>query len=120
MEQYVVYVRVDEQNRITEIQSSAFLASADGWIKIDSGFGDRYYHAQGNYLEKQLYDERCICRYKLVDGQPVERTQDEMDADDSGIEPSPSLETRVSILEEKVDGEMSDQREALNLLGIYA
>jgi len=31
----------------------------------------------------------------------------------------PTLEQRVTTLEEKVDGEMEDQQEALNLLGVY-
>lgn len=81
MQPYVVYVKVDESNRITAINSSAFLADVTGWTEIDSGYGDKYHHAQGNYFDKPLYDERGICRYKLVNGRPVERTQEEMDAD---------------------------------------
>lgn len=81
MNPYAVLVRTDEQNRITEINSSAFVDAADGWIEIDSGFGDRFHHAQGNYLPKPLMDERGVYRYKLEEGQAVERTQEEMDAD---------------------------------------
>ena len=120
MKPYIVYVKHDEQNRIIAVNSSAFLANVDGWVEIDSGFGDRYHHAQGNYLGKPLYDDRGIYRYKLVNGQPVERTAEEMEADYEYVEPQPSLESRVEILETKFDGEMSDQREALNLLGVYA
>ena len=81
MQPYVVYVKVDESNRVTSINSSAFLADVTGWTEIDSGYGDKYHHAQGNYFDKPLCDERGICRYKLVNGRPVERTQEEMDAD---------------------------------------
>jgi hypothetical protein len=81
IENYKVYVKVDENNRIIEINSSAFISSTEGWIKIDEGLGDKYHHAQGNYLPKLLMDERGVYRYKLENGQTVERTQEEMDAD---------------------------------------
>lgn len=81
MNPYAVLLRTDEQNRITEINSSAFVADANGWTKIDEGWGDKYHHAQGNYLPKPLMDERGVYRYKLEEGQTVERTQEEMDAD---------------------------------------
>lgn len=78
---YIVYVKLDDANRITAINSSAFLPDATGWTQIDSGFGDRYHHAQGNYFPKPVTDDRGICRYKLVDGAVVERSVEEMDAD---------------------------------------
>lgn len=34
-------------------------------------------------------------------------------------EPTPTLEQRVEVLEQKVGGELADQQEALNLLGVY-
>ena len=80
-EPYIVYVRADSAGCITDVSSSAFLTDAEGWAKIDSGHGYSYHHAQGNYLPGPLYDDRGICRYKLVDGKPVERTAEEMDAD---------------------------------------
>ena len=99
MQPYVVYVKVDESNRITSINSSAFLADVTGWTEIDSGYGDKYHHAQGNYFDKPLCDERGIYRYKLVDGKPVERTQEEMDADYVPPEVKPTDEERISQLE---------------------
>lgn len=103
MQPYVVYVKVDESNRITAINSSAFLSDTTGWTEIDSGYGDKYHHAQGNYFDKPLCDERGIYRYKLVDGKPIERTQEEMDAD--YIEPEVRLTTeqRVDALETTTD-----------------
>lgn len=81
MKPYIVYVRLDDENRITSVNSSAFLRDVMGWTEIDSGYGDQYHHAQGNYFPRPIYDERGIARYALKDGKPVERTQEEMDAD---------------------------------------
>lgn len=99
MRPYIVYVKVDESNRVTSINSSAFLADVTGWTEIDSGYGDKYHHAQGNYFDKPLCDERGICRYKLVNGRPVERTQEEMDADYVPPEVKPTDEERILQLE---------------------
>ena len=99
---YKVYVLTDEQSRIIEVNSDRFLSNTINWIQIDEGAGNRYLHAQGNYFNLPLLDERFIYRYKLVDGVPVERTQEEMNAD---IEPEapvePSYEERISALEEQ-------------------
>ena len=78
---YKVYVLTDEQSRIIEVNSDRFLSNTINWIQIDEGAGNRYLHAQGNYFNLPLLDERFIYRYKLVDGIPTERTQEEMDAD---------------------------------------
>ena len=99
MQPYIVYVRADDAGRITAINSSAFLADVTGWTEIDSGYGDKYHHAQGNYFDKPLCDERGIYRYKLVNGRPVERTQEEMDADYVPPEVKPTDEERISQLE---------------------
>ncbi len=80
MNPYAVLVRTDEQNRIIAINSSAFVADADGWTKIDEGWGDKYHHAQGNYLDKPLMDERGVYRYKLENGQAMERTENQRGA----------------------------------------
>lgn len=99
MRPYIVYVKVDKSNRVTSVNSSAFLADVTGWTEIDSGYGDKYHHAQGNYFDKPLCDERGICRYKLMNGRPVERTKDEMDADYVPPEVKPTDAERISQLE---------------------
>ena len=103
MKPYIVYIKTDDTNRITSINSSAFLPNITGWTEIDSGYGDKYHHAQGNYFPQPLYDERGICRYKLVDGKPVERTQDEIDADYTPTKIKPTTEQRVDALETTTD-----------------
>lgn len=60
MQPYIVYVKVDDQNRITVINSSAFIPDPSGWVEIDRGFGDKYHHAQGNYFDKPNRDMRGI------------------------------------------------------------
>lgn len=102
---YIVYVKPDEQNRIAAVNSSAFLPDPDGWMEIDSGFGDKYHHAQGNYFPLPIYDERGIMRYKLEDGVPVERNAEEMEADLPAEEEQPEppvddKEARIAALEE--------------------
>ena len=81
MQPYLVYVKPAEESRIIAVKSSAFLTDMTGWVEIDSGYGDKYHHAQGNYFDKPIYDQRGICRYRLVLGVPQERTQEDMDAD---------------------------------------
>lgn len=120
MQPYIVYVKTDEQNRIQAVNSSAFLPDTEGWIEIDSGYGDKYHHAQGNYFKKTLYDERGIHRYKTVLATEVEsseimpivqyeweddlwevyeRTQEEMDADWVEPVPQPDQSQRIADLE---------------------
>lgn len=97
-ELYTVYVQIDDASRIIAINSSAFLSSTEGWIEIDHGAGDRYHHAQGNYFPKPIYEERGIPIYKYVDGEALERTQEEIDADYHEPVPQPS-ETDIALVE---------------------
>lgn len=94
---YAVLVRTDEQNRIIEINSSAFVTDVDGWVQIDEGDGDRYHHAQGNYLPLPLTDDRGVYRYKLSDGHAVERTQAEMDGDYTAQPETPAPMTNAEL-----------------------
>nr|DAR14790.1 MAG TPA: hypothetical protein [Caudoviricetes sp.] len=94
---YAVLVRTDEQNRIIEINSSAFVTDVDGWVQIDEGDGDRYHHAQGNYLPMPLTDDRGVYRYKLSDGHAVERTQAEMDGDYTAQPETPAPMTNAEL-----------------------
>lgn len=93
-----VLVQIDDAGRVTAINSDAFV-SGDGWTQIDEGEGDRYRHAQNNYLLKPLTDERGVYRYKLVDGLVAQRTQAEMDADyDARPAPEPTAEEKERTL----------------------
>lgn len=111
-EPHIVYVKTDDANRITAVNSSAFLRDVSGWIEIDRGYGDKYAHAHGNYFDKPIMDERGIYRYRLVLGVPQERTQEDMDADYVEPETKPTQEERIASLEE----ENKQLKEALDLL----
>lgn len=80
IKKFDVYVKTDSRNCIREVNSSAFV-SPDWGTEIDQGIGDRYHHAQGNYLGRPLYTKDGIPRYKLVEGKAVERTEAEIQAD---------------------------------------
>lgn len=89
MNDYIVYVKTDSENKIISINSSVFLADITDWTQIDEGIGDKYHHAQGNYLEKGLINEYGVYNYKLIDGAVTERTEEEKQAEI----PLPSLQS---------------------------
>ena len=98
-EPYHVYVQTDERGRIIAVNSSAFVPAEWG-AEIDSGFGDKYHHAQGNYFTDGLYTSDGIPRYKLVEGEAQERTEEEIEADRAAIPaPPPTIEERLEALE---------------------
>ena len=78
---YIVYVKIDENNRIIDINSSAFVSDVLAWTEIDSGEGDRFHHAQGNYFPKPLTTPEGYYRYKYDNGNVVERSEDEINSD---------------------------------------
>lgn len=123
MDPYIVFVRFDDANLITAVNSSAFLLDPDGWMEIDRGYTQRHHHAQGNYFPKPLMDERGICRYRsypiadapsreviaryIKDGVEyviLERTASEMDAD-YAARPAPEPTTEELLLETAADHE---------------
>ncbi len=103
LQPYIVYVQTDDQNRITAINSSAFIDDTTGWIAIDEGHSGKYHHAQGNYLEFPLVDENGVFNYKLV-GNVVaflneQEKQMELDRLSSNFNMLPTTEQRVEALE---------------------
>lgn len=100
MDEIKVFVRVDAENRIIDINSSAFV-SLDWGTEIDQGSGDRYFHAQGNYFYHPTYTEDGVPRYKLVDGKTVERTEEEIAADRTSSQGPyvPTTDERLAALE---------------------
>lgn len=77
-----VYIQVDEFGRITRCDGGYTTPSdLTRWVKIDEGTGDRYNLCQSHYFEDGLYTDDGIPRYKLVDGAPVLRTEEEIQAD---------------------------------------
>lgn len=108
-----VLVQTDDAGRVTAINSDAFVRG-DGWTQIDEGEGDRYRHAQNNYLLKPLTDERGVYRYKLVDGLVAQRTQAEMDAEfDALPAPEPTAEEKERTLLKAQIQALSDRNDFL-------
>lgn len=105
MSNYQVFVKTNNiGGYITAINSSAFLADETGWTQIDSGTGDKYHHAQGNYLPGPLMTMGGAYRYKLVNGKPVECTSEEIaeqeTANQPELPPDPGdYEARIQALE---------------------
>ncbi|XOQ44310.1 MAG: DUF5110 domain-containing protein [Clostridium sp.] len=77
---HTVYVKTNGNGYITAVNSDVFLSDVTGWTQIDEGTGDKYAHAQGNYFEKPLVDENGCYNYKLENGNPIETTDDEKQA----------------------------------------
>ena len=98
-EPYHVYVQTDEQGRIIAVNSSAFVPPEWG-TEIDSGLGDKYHHAQGNYFPTGIYTGDGIPRYKLVDGAAQERTEEEIEADRAAL-PAPVVPPTNEELEQE-------------------
>lgn len=112
--EYIVYVKPNENGYITAVNSSEFLADATDWVQIDSGNGDKYHHAQGNYFDKPIMTMGGAYRYKLVNGAAVECSGEEITEQEVVNQPdsTPTLESRVYDLE--VDN--AETKEALELI----
>lgn len=69
-----VFVAIDTNDYITSINSEIFLSQEemDAMVEIDKGQGDKYAHAQSQYLEKGLVDEHGRYNYRFVEGKVVE------------------------------------------------
>lgn len=84
---YIVYVKTNSNGYITAVNSSAFLTDTTGWIEIDSGYGNKYHHAQGNYFPQFIFTDGGAYRYKLVNKKPVECTPEEIAEQEEALKP---------------------------------
>ena len=71
--EYKVYVSLQD-GYITSINSEIFLSEEEmsTMTEIDRGQGDKYAHAQSQYLEKGLLDENGRYNYKYAEGKVIE------------------------------------------------
>lgn len=90
---YGVYVQTDTLSRITAINSDVFITDLNEWIKIDEGYGDKYHHAQNNYFDEPIVTSGGAYRYKLVDGEAVECTAEEIAEQEEANKPIPEATT---------------------------
>jgi len=115
-ENYTVYIKADAAGRIIAVNSSAFLQDTDGWTVIDSGLGDKYHHAQGNYFDRPLYADDGTHNY-IYDGQCRLATDEEKAAERASWpapEPTPTekLQKENALLKAQVNA-LSEQQEFL-------
>lgn len=77
-----VYVKIDVRSIILCCEGG-FTTPSDlsGWIQIDEGIGDKYNLCQSHYFDGGLYTDDGIPRYKLVNGAPVLRSNEEIESD---------------------------------------
>lgn len=77
-DEHKVYVSLQD-GYITSINSEIFLSQEEiqAMTEIDQGQGDKYAHAQSQYLEKELVDEKGRYNYKFLEGKIVEVAEGE-------------------------------------------
>ena len=61
-----VYIKVNSNNEVIEINSEIFIKDLSNWTYIDEGFGDKYAHAQSQYLDKPLINEDGQFTFKYI------------------------------------------------------
>lgn len=92
MQKSKVYIKIDDDARIIRIEGGYTMSNIDDvsqWTYLDEGYGDKYNLCQSHYLDGGLLTGDGIYRYKLVDGTPQLRTDDEIEAD-RAARPAPS------------------------------
>lgn len=94
-----VYAKLDSNKTITEVTSGIFLQNTAGYKLIDEGLGDKYAHAQSQYLEKTLMDLKGRFNYKFKN-KLIELTEKEkVILFPEGVQ-TPSTEERLQTAEE--------------------
>lgn len=100
---YIVYVKTNSSGHIVDVNSSAFLTDITEWVEIDSGYGDKHHHAQGNYFPEYIRTDDGAYRYKLVDGKAAECAAEEIKEQEEALMTAlvPTTEERIAALEEE-------------------
>lgn len=60
-----VFVKVNKDGFITQVDSDVFLKDTTGWAIYDEGEGERFVYAQTAYFEEPLVDDDGNFRYKV-------------------------------------------------------
>ena len=59
-----VYVKLNNEGYIIDVNSDIFIDDFNGWIKIDEGEGEKYTHAQTCYFDEPIVDEYGRFKFK--------------------------------------------------------
>lgn len=116
-----VYILVNEDGRVTQIEGEYSLSNIPDLSKailVEEGEPcDRLNHAQGHYLQKPLYTDDGLYRYKWTGTEIVERTEEEMEADRKAIPPPPPTPLELLELENKrLKAQATMQAEQVSML----
>ncbi|WP_252251315.1 hypothetical protein [Clostridium sp. VAP52] len=111
-----VYIKIDSNNLITNIESSIssqYIDFSKDWTYIDEGYGDKYSLAQNNYFpkEKPLRDMQGRCNYKYVDNKVVELTEEEKEKLYPPVAPQPNEQQALNAKLLQDNAEMSIELE---------
>lgn len=95
--EYKIYAKLNANKNIIAVNSSAFLENVDEWVLIDSGFGDKYHHAQGNYFDGGIFTHDGISLYHWDGVQVIKRTDEEIETERRNIPPAPMTTEELSL-----------------------
>lgn len=107
-----VYILTDEAGRVLRLEGEYSLpADLTGWTLIEEGEPcDRLNLAQSHYLPKPLLTEDGLYHYKLADGEIVERSEGELEAEreelpepETAPEENAALKAQLASLQDTVD-----------------
>lgn len=91
-----VYVLLDSEGRITRCEGGytvCNIQNIEDWALIDEGYGDKYNLCQSHYLPRSIRTIGGAYRYKLVDGEVVECTAEEIAEQEEANKPIPEATT---------------------------
>ena len=105
MQKSKVYIKTDEASLIVRVEGGYTMSNIDDisqWTYLDEGYGDKYNLCQSHYLDGGLLTGDGIYRYKLVDGVPQLRSDDEIEAA-RAARPAPSETVTTSEITAAID-----------------
>jgi hypothetical protein len=92
------YIRIDMENRVIKGFSDAFEQPTDGDICINEQ-GGRHFELNG-VINPPLMEEHGVYLYKYADSTVQERTADEIQADTKETTQAPTINERISAIED--------------------
>lgn len=103
MNPYIVYVKSNSDGYIVAVNSSEFLTNTDGWVEIDSGYSDKYHHAQNNYFSQSILTENGAYHYKYINNKVIECTPEEIAEQEKAIQDSiESIPSQNDLIEAQI------------------
>ena len=72
-EKIKVYIKINENNEIIEVGSSVFIEDFSKWIYVDEGIGDKFAHAQNQYLENPIVNDAGFYNYTYENGKIIDK-----------------------------------------------